>query len=148
MITINEIMSYGPCEDYPVQRVEGLWAGREALAPREVAELEIPHEDKVWALCHCLASRDLSAVVAFSQGCAIRADAGVVAASLWAAWAEWAAWVADAADAAASAWAADASAWAADAASWAADAAASGTAPTEERQRQLDELVVALEACQ
>jgi hypothetical protein len=48
--TVSDIMSEGPCEEYPVERVEALWAGRESLSPRQIAELDIPILDRIWIL--------------------------------------------------------------------------------------------------
>jgi hypothetical protein len=150
MVTVQEIMGYTPCSGYPLQVVEELWAGRQSLTPREIAELEIHHNDRVWALCQCLAHRDRSAVVRFAQGCAERASASTWTASQVSA--------ARAARAAAdAAWrshsAARAAYWASEAseASAAASAASDDTAAwaawayVAERQLQLDELVKALE---
>ena len=52
-ITVDMIMAANPCAGYPRSRVEALWAGRESLTPSEIAALEIPAEDRVWALISC-----------------------------------------------------------------------------------------------
>lgn len=40
--TVDEIMATQPCDDYPRERVETLWAGRKALTVVEIAALDIP----------------------------------------------------------------------------------------------------------
>ena len=52
-ITVDMIMSASPCAEYSRSRVEDLWAGREALTAREIAGLEIPADDRLWALISC-----------------------------------------------------------------------------------------------
>jgi len=48
--TPNDIMQLDPCSNYPYERVLELWAGRKALTTLEVAELDIPIQDRVWVL--------------------------------------------------------------------------------------------------
>ena len=48
--TVSDIMSEGLCDEYPVERVEALWAGRENLSPNQIAELDIPILDRIWIL--------------------------------------------------------------------------------------------------
>ena len=50
MLTIDLVMSWNPCKEYTLERVEELFAGREALTPQEVAALDIPAKDKLWVL--------------------------------------------------------------------------------------------------
>ena len=51
-VTVDQIMAWGPCDDYPRERVEELFAGRESLSAMEILELDIPCEDILWAaLC-------------------------------------------------------------------------------------------------
>jgi len=52
--TIKAIMELFPCEEYTEERVTYLWAGREALSTREISELEIPLDDRIWAMCKLL----------------------------------------------------------------------------------------------
>ena len=52
-ITVDMIMSARPCAEYSRSRVEDLWSGREALTAREIAGLEIPIDDRLWALISC-----------------------------------------------------------------------------------------------
>jgi hypothetical protein len=46
--TIDQILGWKPCEDYPRKRIEGLFSGRESITAEELAELDIPIEDKIW----------------------------------------------------------------------------------------------------
>ena len=46
--TIKEVKSWGAC--YPRERLEALYAGRETLTARECLDLDIPDEDKLYAL--------------------------------------------------------------------------------------------------
>ena len=48
--TIDEMMSHSPCPDYPRERLEELWAGRERLSVIDILDLEIPADDRVWAV--------------------------------------------------------------------------------------------------
>lgn len=145
--TICDIMRERPCQDnYPLDRVRALWAGRESISHREVAALDIPVEDRIWALSRLLyrlspqrhrrVKRLIGLDVAPLWSCPdiiwwylTSGDAAVDAAAWNAAWAVDADAVARAAaDAAAKATAragADAAAWTVDAAARAAaDAAA------------------------
>lgn len=49
-VTVLDIMRLRPCEYYPKDRVKELWAGRKFLTHYEIAELDIPYVDRVWAL--------------------------------------------------------------------------------------------------
>ena len=49
-VTVDQVMSWLPCEDYTRERVEELFAGREALSAMEILELDIPVGDKLWAV--------------------------------------------------------------------------------------------------
>jgi hypothetical protein len=157
MLTVDEMMSYKPCNDYPRERVVELWAGSEALSAQQIADLEISAQDRIWALCAWLARLDRASLSAFARG---RADRARQHAS--AAYAAYAAYYANAASAAAAdadayyaraayaaaAAAADAAADAyyARAASAAAAAAYYARAAAAERQEQLNELVRMIEA--
>jgi hypothetical protein len=52
--TVEDIMSFGPCDDYPEERVRELWAGREILTQDDIAGLDIPVLDRIWALSEML----------------------------------------------------------------------------------------------
>jgi hypothetical protein len=70
-ITVDMVMAANPCAEYPLSRVEVLWAGRESLTPREIAALEIPEDDRLWALIsRCLDERQQRL---FACDCAERA---------------------------------------------------------------------------
>ena len=72
-------MAWEPCEDnYPRERVEELFAGREALSAMEFLELDIPCEDILWAV---LREELISAETLYEFGCRCNA-AGAMA---WAA---------------------------------------------------------------
>jgi hypothetical protein len=49
-ITVNQIMKWGPCDDYPREKVKDLWGDRDALSWHEIAQLPIPKIDIWWAL--------------------------------------------------------------------------------------------------
>ncbi len=48
-VTVDQVMAWKPCAEYTRQRVEALFAGRESLSPPDVAALNIPLQDKLWA---------------------------------------------------------------------------------------------------
>lgn len=48
--TVDDIMAFRPCDNYTRDRVEELWDGREALTAEEIAELDIPIMDRLWAM--------------------------------------------------------------------------------------------------
>ncbi len=48
-LTVDQVMSYGPC--YKADKIEALFAGREAISLHDVAEMDIPGKDKVWLFC-------------------------------------------------------------------------------------------------
>ena len=72
-ITVDQIMVFNPCSCYPRERVAALWAGREALTAEEIAALEIPEADRVWALCKWLGEISQSSARLFACDCADRA---------------------------------------------------------------------------
>ena len=55
-ITVNDIMAADPCEKYTEEVVKKLWAGHETLTPEEIAKLDIPGEDRLWAIISCCLS--------------------------------------------------------------------------------------------
>ena len=101
-LTVDQIMAFGPCHDYPRERVAALWAGRDSLTAAEIAALEIPDTDRVWALCRWLGEISPTSTRLFACDCADRAlsrFAGRDPRSLdewsWAAAWAWAIWTAD-----------------------------------------------------
>ena len=59
-ITLKKMMSYRPCRDnYPLGRVKKLWDGRVYLEYREIAGLDIPALDRLWALRKFMTNRQL-----------------------------------------------------------------------------------------
>lgn len=53
-ITPAQIMAAEPCTGYSLERVTSLWAGRDALTPAEIGTLDIPVEDRLWAIIYCV----------------------------------------------------------------------------------------------
>ena len=51
-VTIDQVMDWQPCEGYSREFVTRLFAGREQLTARDIVALEIPAEDRLWALLH------------------------------------------------------------------------------------------------
>jgi hypothetical protein len=51
-VTIEQVMGWDPCEEYTREKVEELFAGREVLTARDIVDLDISNEDKMWALLH------------------------------------------------------------------------------------------------
>jgi hypothetical protein len=52
--TVDEIMATRPCADYPRERVEELWGGRESLTVVEIAALDIPLLDRLYQVIRLL----------------------------------------------------------------------------------------------
>ena len=50
-MTVEDIMKHNPC--YKRERIIELWAGRESLSFSDVAKLDIPDVDKIWAGVYC-----------------------------------------------------------------------------------------------
>ena len=134
-ITVELVQSWEPCEDYPEERLRELLG--DGLAPLEVAEVDIPVDDRIWALLRReVLGAGLDRVLDAIVERAIRRSLGRSGVVAWEAWAErWlsgedrsagaayaaraaagaaayaAAYAAYAADAADAAWAAGAAAW-------------------------------------
>ena len=51
-VTIDQVMAWEPCSDYPRKLVEELAAGRTEITAPEIVSLEIPAEDRLWMLLH------------------------------------------------------------------------------------------------
>jgi hypothetical protein len=49
-VTVDEVLAMKPCSDYTRERVEQLWSGRGALSVVEILDLDIPAEDRLWAV--------------------------------------------------------------------------------------------------
>jgi hypothetical protein len=148
-ITVDMIMEYGPCREYPRSRVEELWEGRDSLSAEEMRALPIPTRDLMWAWLHLLAQGgQVKTVVRLAKTFAERAKQSAVEA--WAAKAE-AAWAEEAARASAeeaarearaeASEAAAARARAAELAAWTAARAARAAADWEEEYKILLDLV-------
>jgi hypothetical protein len=49
-ITIKDVLGWDPCEEYTEERITKLFAGRESLTVADILELDIPWNDKLWAV--------------------------------------------------------------------------------------------------
>ena len=49
-VTVDDVMAKKPCDEYPRERVEELWGGRESLTLTEILDLVIPAEDRIRAV--------------------------------------------------------------------------------------------------
>ena len=49
-VSINQVMGWRPCPDYPQKRITELFAGKEFMSWEDVFALNISTEDKLWAL--------------------------------------------------------------------------------------------------
>jgi hypothetical protein len=49
-ITVDQAMSWKPCSRYPYSRIKKLFAGRKSLSAVDILKLEIPAEDRLWAV--------------------------------------------------------------------------------------------------
>jgi hypothetical protein len=126
-VTVDDVLAFNPCPDYPRERLAELWGGREAITCREYAELDCPATDRLWGMVRFWpeAVPDWLDVIVER---AIRRSLGKSGCPKWEDWAE--KWLSgkersssSAADARAAAWAAGDAAWAAGA-TWAAGDAA------------------------
>ncbi len=52
-ITVKDVMAAKPCWKYTEEIVEKLWKERETLTPQEIAKLDIPAKDRLWAIITC-----------------------------------------------------------------------------------------------
>ena len=168
--TIDQMLAEHPCAGYDRARITDLWAGRDAIATRDILVLDIPAVDRIWAALHDPIIRPrvverivTRAVTTHALTCGVPAvetwarrwlsgddrtqAAACAAGAAGAARAAGAAGAAEAARAARAAWAA----WAARAAeaawaAWAAEAAeAAGAAEAAEWARQLADIRAVLD---
>ena len=51
-VTIKQVLDWTPCNRYTEEVIAELFIGRKSLTMQDIAELDIPTEDKVWALLH------------------------------------------------------------------------------------------------
>jgi hypothetical protein len=49
-VTINDVLSWRPCKRYSKERLLKLANGRESMSALEILELDIPADDKLWAV--------------------------------------------------------------------------------------------------
>ena len=168
--TIDQMLAEHPCAEYDRARITDLWAGRDAIATRDILVLDIPAVDRIWAALHdpIIGPRVVErivtrAVTTHALTCGVPAVetwarrwlsgddrtqaaawAACAACAAWAAGAAWAAraaWAAGAAEAAEAAW----SAWAAEAAEAAGAAEAAEAARAAEWARQLADIRAVLD---
>jgi len=57
-ITVDDIMEHKPCKEYPKERVEELWGGKESLSLLDILDLGIPTEDRIWAVTKFLSEEE------------------------------------------------------------------------------------------
>jgi hypothetical protein len=51
-VTSETVLSWNPCEEYDSARIDALFAGRPVLTAADIATLDIPSADCIWALLH------------------------------------------------------------------------------------------------
>ena len=49
-VTVDDVMSWEPCKEYSRERVTALFAGRETITAFDVLDMDIPAEDRLWAV--------------------------------------------------------------------------------------------------
>ena len=76
--TVKDIMNQKPCPDYTEEVVKDLWAGREELTVKEICNLDISVEDRIWVAAR-LASK--ATVVSWANYCADEAQKHAAAAN-------------------------------------------------------------------
>lgn len=55
-VTVDEVMSWGPCKSYDRARVKSLFAGRESLTAADIEALDIRLVDRLWVLIEMMPS--------------------------------------------------------------------------------------------
>ena len=162
-VDIKTVMSWNPCSSYTEDRIKKLFGRLKTLSVKQILDLDIPHNDKLWAvlrvefftknelvLIACDFAEEVLPIFESAYPTDDRPRNAIAAArAAGAARAARAAGAAGAAEAAGAAGAAGAAAWAAGAAraagaagaAWAAAEAAGDT----ERKRQAEKLWVILE---
>ena len=50
-VTVDQVLSWEPCDDYTPERVTELFAGRETVTALDILAMDIPPDDKLWAVC-------------------------------------------------------------------------------------------------
>ena len=66
-ITVKDIMGKNPCREYSEERVTKLWNGRESLTLVDILDLDIPADDRIWAVSRFLPTKE---VRLFAADCA------------------------------------------------------------------------------
>lgn len=70
----DDLRTWGAC--YSDDEITRYFAGAESLTPRQIAEQDIPQDDKVWVLVRCLRTADCAV---FAHRCEDVTDARYVA---------------------------------------------------------------------
>ena len=68
-VTVDDIMAKKPCDEYPRERIEELWGGKEDLTLMEILDLDIPAEDRIWAVTRFLPKEENGQ---FARWCSLR----------------------------------------------------------------------------
>ena len=68
-VTVDDIMAHYPCDEYPRERVEELWSGKESLTLTEILDLDIPAKDRIWAVTEFLSEEETGQ---FTRWCALQ----------------------------------------------------------------------------
>ena len=76
--TVKDIMDRKPCPDYTEEVVTGLWAGREELTVKEICNLDISVEDRIWVAARLVSK---ATVVSWANYCANEAQKHAAAAN-------------------------------------------------------------------
>ena len=48
--TVDDVLWWGPCPDYTPEVITEIFAGRESLSVAEILDLDIPPDDRLWAV--------------------------------------------------------------------------------------------------
>src|SRR3990167_2638597 len=86
--TVAQMIALRPCAHYDRDRVTALWAGLDRLTLREIAGLEIPPTDRMWAIWRGLTATQTRAVLERIVTRVVTAhavDCGVAGVEAWAA---------------------------------------------------------------
>lgn len=51
-VTVDDVMLWGPCPEYSEERVRALFGRRKYMTASQILDLEIPAEDRIWAVLH------------------------------------------------------------------------------------------------
>ena len=57
-ITVKKLMSLDPCPEYTTARVTELWNGRKTMTLCKIMDLDIPADDRIWAVTKLMPERE------------------------------------------------------------------------------------------